>query len=213
MISKVIEAPKNNYTFAPELNFNLQGYFKTAFVSPYFTIGATWYVIPFVFKPLVYEVKVPVIGQGKNGVCQRLYISNDPITTKVGIDVGMYQCKFQLINGLTKGKWLSCAMKQYGNSSNSKLSSWFTSKWDYSKYNFDIIPKFCSSPKPKTPDTPPSTDTSSSTTPEVTNSTISIDTNSTDNANSTVSVNATVEADATATAAALLFDIRNDRWW
>jgi len=58
----VVKAPKNYYTFAPELNIITNGYWKNLFVSPYFTLAATWTVIPFYFKPLTYEVKIPVIG-------------------------------------------------------------------------------------------------------------------------------------------------------
>jgi len=58
----VVKAPKNYYTFAPELNVITNGYWRNSFVSPYFTLTATWTVIPFYFKPLNYEVKIPVIG-------------------------------------------------------------------------------------------------------------------------------------------------------
>ena len=72
---------------------NTNGNWKNTFVSPYFTVSGTWVVIPFNFKPLIYEVKIPVNGQ-KNGVCQRLYMTNNGITIRYALDIGMYQCKF-----------------------------------------------------------------------------------------------------------------------
>ena len=56
------------YNFVPQLSMNMNGYWKNTFISPYFAVSGTWLVIPFNFKPLVYEVKIPVNEQ-KNGVC------------------------------------------------------------------------------------------------------------------------------------------------
>lgn len=109
------------YRFNPYLLIELLGEAEASLVSDYGSMFVGFELVPIEMHPIDIDLWIPnkiyYVGQ-PGSVCFGMKFINEPVAIKVKLDVTVFSCAFQLINGLTTGKWYTCTSNSYGNASN-----------------------------------------------------------------------------------------------
>ena len=112
------------YRFNPYLLIELLGEAEASLVSDYGSMYVRFELIPIEMHPIDIDLWVPnkiyYVNQ-PGSVCFGMKFMNEPVAIKVTLDVSVYSCAFQLLNGLTTGVWYTCTSTNYGNASNASL--------------------------------------------------------------------------------------------